>query len=74
MSGQTVEALMMKFNVPDLSCAHCVSTVTRAIKTLDAKARVEVDLASRTIATSASADAAAISQALAEAGYPNHPA
>jgi len=65
---------MMTFTLPDMTCGHCVATVTKAIKTLDASAVVKADLASKTVAVDTSAQAAAVSKALEEAGYPNSPA
>lgn len=61
----------MKFNVPDMTCGHCVSTVTKAVKALDAAADVKADLAAKTVTVETSAPAAAVSKALDEAGYPN---
>lgn len=62
---------MMKFILPDMTCGHCVATVTKAVKTVDADAGVKADLASKTVTVETSAPAAAVSQALEEAGYPN---
>ena len=61
----------MKFNVPDMTCGHCVSTVTKTVKALDAAAEVKADLASKTVTVETTAPAAAVSKALDEAGYPN---
>ena len=61
----------MKFNIPDMTCGHCVSTVTKAVKALDAAADVKADLAAKTVTVETSAPAAAVSKALDEAGYPN---
>lgn len=60
---------MMKFTVPDMTCGHCVSTVTKAIKGLDAAAEVKADLASKTLAVETSAPA--VAKALEDAGYPS---
>ena len=61
----------MKFNVPDMTCGHCVSTVTKAVKALDAAAEVKADLGAKTVTVETTAPAAAVSKALDEAGYPN---
>ena len=60
----------MKFSVPDMSCGHCVATVTKAIKTLDAAAEVKVDLAGKTVTVDSSLPAPAVAKALEDAGYP----
>ena len=61
----------MTFNVPDISCGHCVATVTRAIKALDPAAEVTADLAAKIVTVASTATAAAVAKALDEAGYPN---
>ena len=61
---------MVIFEVQDMSCGHCVSAITRAVAAVDAGARVECDLASRTVRVEPSqADRSAIEAAIAEAGY-----
>lgn len=61
---------MYEFDIPDMSCGHCVGTVTKAIQSVDPAAVPTVDLSKRkaTVETIASADAIGI--ALDEAGYP----
>jgi copper chaperone len=61
----------MTFNIPDMTCGHCVSTITKAIKALDASAGVTADLATGTLRVETSIPAAAVSRALDAAGYPN---
>lgn len=34
----------MKFHVPDMTCNHCVSSITKAIKALSSDAHVVADL------------------------------
>ena len=36
---------MMKLIVDDMSCQHCVKTITKAINDIDPKAKVTIDLA-----------------------------
>lgn len=64
----------MKFTVPDLSCGHCASTVTKAIKAIDPEAEVKVDVAGKTVAVETGQPASAVAAALAGAGYPASPA
>jgi len=61
----------MKFNVPDMTCGHCVATITRAVKAVDPAAEVKADLAAKTVAVESAAPAAAMATALDQAGYPN---
>jgi copper chaperone len=61
---------MITFEVQDMTCGHCVSSITQAVKALDAQALVQIDLASHRVRIEpASADAAALREAIAEAGF-----
>jgi len=60
----------MEFNIPAMSCGHCVSAVTQAVKALDAAAQINVDLASKKVVVETSQDREAVLAALADAGYP----
>jgi copper chaperone len=39
----------MKLHVPDMSCGHCVASITKAIKAVESEAHVVCDLATRTV-------------------------
>lgn len=65
---------MLKLNVPDMTCGHCVGTVTKAVKSVDGSAAVTVDLPSKIVTIETTADAARISQAVKTAGYANEAA
>jgi copper chaperone len=56
-----------------MTCGHCVATVTKAVKSLDAAARVQAELASKTVAVETSAPAPAVAKALENAGYAAQP-
>lgn len=61
---------MITFQVNDMTCGHCVSTITRALKATDPNARVEVDLATHRVQVQpASTDADELADAIKEAGY-----
>ena len=61
---------MIELKLPDMSCGHCVSTVTETVKLLDPAARVEVDLATKLVKVESGETRDTIEQALADAGYP----
>lgn len=65
------EIKTMKFNVPDMTCGHCVATVTRAVRAADPAADVKVDLAGKTVTVETAIPAAAVAKALDDAGYSN---
>lgn len=62
----------MKFHIANMTCSGCVRTVTGIIETLDTRAVVSADIASRTIEVSTSSPRAEIETALAQANYPAH--
>jgi copper chaperone len=68
------ELQMIAFEVKDMSCGHCVNTITKAVKQMDAAAQVAVDLAARRVEISSSVDEAALLSAIQEAGYSPMPA
>jgi copper chaperone len=61
---------VLEFNVPAMSCGHCVGAVTEAVMQVDPAAKVEVDLASKKVKVESSQGRDALAGALAEAGYP----
>ena len=60
----------MKLNVPDMSCGHCVATITKAVKGLDASAEVNADLAAKQVTVKTGLSAEKVMKALDDAGYP----
>lgn len=61
---------MIAFEVNDMTCGHCVSTITKAVKQTDEEAVVSVDLASKRVQIeSKAADETAFKEAIEEAGY-----
>lgn len=61
---------MITFQVNDMTCGHCASTITKAIKELDPTAKVEIDLHQHRVSVAVvSADAQSVSTAITEAGY-----
>lgn len=61
---------MISFQVNDMTCGHCVSTITKALKAVDKEATVRIDLANHLVQVDpVSADAAELADAIQEAGY-----
>ena len=65
---------MIELNVNGMTCGHCVSAVTRAVKALDPGADVQVDLGSKRVRVTGRSSADQLIGALGEAGYPATPA
>jgi copper chaperone len=73
-----MELLMLTFQIPDMTCAHCVKAITQALQAVDASAALEFDLASHQVRVQPGSGAAAadtqrlaesLQVALVEAGY-----
>ncbi|MDP2867350.1 heavy-metal-associated domain-containing protein [Methyloversatilis sp.] len=61
---------MIAFEVKDMTCGHCVSIITRALKATDKDAGVRIDLATKRVHVEpVSADADDIAEAIRDAGY-----
>ena len=61
---------MTSFEVKDMTCGHCVSTITKAVRAVDQGAKVQFDLATHRVTIDPTeADAAELSDAIREAGY-----
>ena len=61
---------MITFEVKDMTCGHCTSTITKALKAADKDAKVRIDLTTHRVQIEpGEADATALSDAIKEAGY-----
>jgi copper chaperone len=61
---------MISFKVDDMTCGHCVSTITKALKGVDATAKVQFDLATHRVDIEpGQAHAAQLRDAIQEAGF-----
>ena len=61
---------MIEFTVPDMSCNHCVGTITKTVQALDPNARLSVDLASKLVKIESTQPRHALALALTEEGFP----
>ena len=53
-----------------MTCGHCASTVTKAVKQMDPDAKVEVDLNAKKVKVDSREERPQIAAALTEAGLP----
>jgi len=66
---------MIAFEVNDMTCGHCASSITKAVKALDKDAEVRIDLATHRVEVEpALADAGQLAAAIEDAGYTPVPA
>ena len=60
---------MIELRVEGMTCGHCVSAVTRAVKAVDPEADVQVDLGAGRVRVNGRSSAEALGKAITGAGY-----
>jgi copper chaperone len=61
---------MISFSVKDMTCGHCVSSITKAVEAVDPGAQVRADVASHRVDIEPkAAHAGALRDAIQQAGY-----
>lgn len=62
--------MAFELTLPDMTCGHCVKTVTATVRAVDPQARLDVDLARHLVTIDSVRPPAEFTRALAEEGYP----
>jgi copper chaperone len=60
---------MHQFQIPNMSCGHCVRAITEAVKAADPQAEVKTDLPSRQVEVDSKVARETLVAQLTEAGY-----
>lgn len=60
---------MLEFEVNDMTCGHCASTITKAVEKIDAHAKLDIALDTHHVRIHSAADADAVETAIRDAGY-----
>lgn len=60
----------MEFDIPDMTCGHCVKAITHALQQLDPAATLSVDLPAKKVIVQTSQAREQVAAVLTEAGYP----
>jgi copper chaperone len=60
---------MFELKVNDMTCSHCVATVTKTLKAADPTATVDIDLASKRVRVERRQPLDELTAALQRAGY-----
>lgn len=60
---------MVSFTVNDMTCNHCVSTVNKAVLSVDPQAEVKIDLGTKQVDIKSNQPASEFAHAIEEAGY-----
>lgn len=69
-SAQAMKETEMRFHIENMTCGGCARSVTKAVESVDPKARVDADPVTKTVTVESSASTHAINRALSDAGYP----
>lgn len=64
---------MLEFDVNDMSCNHCVATITKAITAIAPDASVQADLDTRRITVKGNVDQSTVVAALDDVGFTAQP-
>ena len=60
---------MTTLHVPDMTCQHCVATITKLIQQADPQAQIQIDLSQHKVAVDGKLNSAELSSILEDAGY-----
>lgn len=61
---------MIELTLPNMTCGHCVRTVTETVQRVDRDAKVEIDLPTHRVRIESQQAPKAFAAALVEEGYP----
>jgi copper chaperone len=62
---------MIRFHIPNMTCGGCAKSVTKALLSIDPRARIETDPPTREVRIESALDKSAFLAVLSEAGYPD---
>ena len=65
---------MLRYTIENMTCGHCVGTVTRAVRGVDADAEVFADIAAKSLEITTVALGDVMARAIGQAGYAVTPA
>jgi copper chaperone len=60
---------MQEFQIPNMSCGHCVKAITTAVQSLDPHAKVQADVARHQVQVDSIATREVLVKQLTDAGY-----
>ena len=60
---------MTTLHVPDMTCQHCVATITKLIQQADPQAQIQIDLSQHKVAVDGMLNSARLISLLEDAGY-----
>lgn len=60
---------MTEFRIDDMTCSHCVSTITKAVQSLDRAAKIEIDVAAKRVRVESPVGPYKLAAAIRSAGF-----
>lgn len=60
---------MTRLHIPDMTCKHCVATITQLIQNADEDAKLTIDLPSHQVDVQGKLDPSTLISLLEDAGY-----
>ncbi|OZI29766.1 heavy metal transporter [Bordetella genomosp. 10] len=66
--------MVLQYQVPDMTCGHCVKTITGAVTTAVPGTAVQADVATHRVTVTGTDDKTIVENAIREAGYSPTPA
>lgn len=60
---------MQSYEVPSMSCGHCVNAITSSIQDIDPQAKVDVDLKTKRVNVETTAASNEVLEAIDDAGF-----
>lgn len=60
---------MTEFQIEDMTCSHCASTITKAVHSIDQAAKIEIDLAAKRVRVDSPVGPAKLAAAIRSAGF-----
>jgi copper chaperone len=61
--------MVLRYQVPDMSCDHCVRAITKAVQAVEPGASVQVDLPNHRVQVTGTEESIRIEHAIRDAGY-----
>lgn len=61
--------MAIKFQIPDMTCGHCVNTITKAIQAQYNDVQIEAEVETHTLTVKGIEDAEALEALITEEGY-----
>jgi copper chaperone len=66
--------VMLRYTIENMTCGHCVGTVTKAVRGVDVDAEVFADIAGKSLEITTVAQGDVVARAIGQAGYAVTPA